>query len=74
MTFLDGLLGSVAFQHFPSPSFLPVDNFKAKQKVKARLLWVDIAAKKVGLTLQRQLVEGHAHKFDGVEIGSTFEG
>lgn len=74
MSFLDGFTGTVAPQHLPSAYFHSLEKFKPKKKLNARLLWVDVAVKKVGLTLQRQLVEGRAHEFEGLEIGTVFEG
>ena len=74
MSFLDGFTGSVAPQHLPSAHFLSPDTFHAKKKLKARLLWVDVPVKKAGLTLQRELVEGRAHEFPGMEIGNYYEG
>lgn len=74
VSFLDGFTGTVAPQHFPTPHLQTLDSFKPKRKTKARLLWVDAAVKRVGLTLQRELVEGKAFDFDGVEIGTVFDG
>lgn len=74
MTFLDGFVGTVAPQHLPSAHFLCPDGLKAKKKLKARLLWVDVPVKKVGLTLQQELVEGRAHEFKEMEIGCSYEG
>ena len=74
MTFLDGFTGTVAPQHLPSAQFLDLDKLRAKKKLKARLLWVDVVVKKVGLTLQQELVEGKAHEFPEMEIGSCYEG
>lgn len=74
MSFLDGFTGTVAPQHFPTPHLQTLDSFKPKKKMKARLLWVDMAVKKMGLTLQKELVEGKMFDFEGMEIGTVFDG
>ena len=74
VTFLDGFTGTVAPQHFPSPHLQSPESFTVKKKLKARLLWVDVAVKKAGLTLQKELVEGKGFDFEGLEIGAIFDG
>ncbi len=74
VTFLDGFTGSVAPQHFVSPHLQSLENFKVKKKMKGRLLWVDVAVKKAGLTFEKVLVEGKTFDFEGLEIGTIFEG
>ena len=74
MSFLDGFTGVVSTRHLISPLNHPLEKFQVNKKLKARLLWVDVAVKSVGLTLQRELVEGRTRHFTGVEIGDCFEG
>lgn len=74
VSFLDGFTGTVAPQHFPTPHLQNPESFQVKKKLKARLLWVDVAVKKAGLTLQKQLVGGKVFDFEGLEIGTVFEG
>ena len=65
----------VPTHHLPSPhSSAPLEKLQPNKKLKARLLWVDVAVKKVGLTLRPQLVEGRSYEFEGIEIGDVYEG
>lgn len=64
----------VALQHLPRDHDFSLEGFQPKKKLKARLLWVDMAVKGVGLTLQKELVEGRAYDFKQVDIGDKFEG
>ncbi len=75
MSFLDGFSGVVSPQHLTTPGDEEaLEKFQMKKKCKARLLWVDVSVKFIGLTLQRELVEGRSFKFEGLEIGDCFEG
>ena len=73
VTFLGGFEGSVGLRHLPSFN-TPPESLPPKKKVKGRLLWVDVERKKIGVTLQRALVEGRSFTFQGVEFGDVFEG
>ena len=73
VTFLGGFEGSVGLRHLPSPDTLP-ESLPPKKKIKCRLLWVDVENKKVGVSVQRTLVEGRSFAFKGVEFGDVFEG
>lgn len=64
----------VSIQHLSVPSSRSLDEFQVGKKVMARLLWVDVAVKAVGLTLQERLVEGKGYDFQGVAIGDKFDG
>ena len=74
MNFLGGFEGAVSLHHLSSPSLHSTETFHPKKKFRARVLWVDVAVKTVGLTLQKQLVSGRAYQFEGLEIGDSFEG
>lgn len=74
MNFLGGFEGAVSLHHLPSPSLHSTEAFHPKKKFRARVLWVDVAIKTVGLTIQKQLVSGRAYQFEGLEIGDSFEG
>lgn len=73
VSFLGGFEGTVSLHHLPS-SETPPTSFTTNKKVKGRLLWVDVEAKKVGVSLQRTLVEGRSFTFQGVEFGDIYEG
>ena len=64
----------MSLQHLSVPSDWSLDGYQVGKKVTARLLWVDVAVKRVGLTLQKRLVEGKGYNFQGIEIGDTFDG
>ena len=72
--FLDGFEGVVSCQHLSAPSCQSTDKYQVGKKVRARLLWVNISTKTVGLTFQERLLGGTAYDFHGVEIGDKFEG
>ena len=72
VSFLGGFEGSVGLRHLPSCEATPT-SLQPRKKVRGRLLWVDVEEKKVGVSLQRTLVEGRSHTFQGVEFGDTFE-
>ena len=74
MTFLGGFEGTVSLRHLPSPGEFSTDKYHPKKKFKARILWVDVATKMAGLTIQKQIVVGSAHSFEGVEVGDSFAG
>ena len=74
MSFLGGFDGVVSLHHLPSPSLHSTDTFHPKKKFRARVLWVDVAVKTVGLTIQKQIVSGRSYQFDGIEIGDIFDG
>ena len=74
MSFLGGFEGVVSLVHLPSLSLHSTESFHPKKKFRARVLWVDVAVKAVGLTIQRQVVAGKAYQFDDIEIGDIFEG
>ena len=73
VTFLGGFEGSVSLRHLPSWD-TPPDSLPPKKKVKGRLLWVDVEGKRIGVSLQRTLVEGRSFEFTGMEFGDKFEG
>ena len=73
VTFLGGFEGSVGPRHLPSWDTLP-ESLPPRKKVKGRLLWVDVEGKKIGVSLQKTLVEGRSFSFQGVEFGDVFEG
>ena len=74
MSFLGGFEGAVGLHHLPSPSLHSTETFHLKKKFRARVLWVDVAVKTVGLTIQKQLVSGRAYQFQDLDIGDSFEG
>ena len=73
VTFLGGLEGSVGLRHLPSWE-APPTSLPPRKKVRGRLLWVDVEGKRVGVSLQRTLVDGRSFAFPGVEFGDVFEG
>ena len=73
MTFLGGFEGVVGVKHLSEGDHM-TDNYPLKKKFKARVLWVNVADKSIGLTLQRQIVSGKAFGFHHVEIGDIFHG
>ena len=74
MSFLGGFEGVVSLHHLPSPSLHSTETFHPKKKFKARVLWVDMAVKTLGLTVQKQVVSGRSYQFEDMEIGDIFEG
>ena len=74
MTFLGGFDGVVSLHHLPDPSLHSTDSYHPKKKFRARVLWVDVAVKMIGLTIQKQIVSGKAYQFDAIDIGDIFEG
>lgn len=72
MSFLDGFEGVVSPRHLSCPHIQSLEEFTVNKKLKGRVLWVNVSAKTVGLTLQQELVEGKPYKFDGVEIGDIY--
>lgn len=73
VTFLGGFEASVGLRHLPSWDS-PLDSLPPKKKVKGRLLWVDVEEKRIGMSLQKTLVEGRSFVFSGMEFGDKFEG
>ena len=73
VTFLGGFEGSVGLRHLPSWD-TSLDSLPPKKKVKGRVLWVDVEGKRVGMSLQRTLVEGRSSVFSGVEFGDIYDG
>ena len=71
VTFLGGFEGSISVKHLCGKDFSP-ERFAIGNKLKARILWVDIPNKMAGLTLQRHVVTGSEYRFSGMEIGDTF--
>ena len=74
MSFLGGFEGAVSLHHLSSPSLHSTETFHPKKKFRARVLWVDMAVKTVGLTIQKQVVSGRSYHFEDLEIGDSFEG
>ena len=74
MSFLGGFDGVVSLHHLPSPSLHSTENYHPKKKFRVRVLWVDMAVKTIGLTIQKEVVSGRSYQFDGMEIGDIFEG
>ena len=75
MGFLGGFEGVVSLRHLPLPSQHSVsEGFPLRKKLRARLLWVDVGGKSLGLSLQKQVVSGTAYSFENVEIGEVFQG
>ena len=74
MSFLGGFDGVVSVQHLPTPSLHSTEAYHPKKKFRARVLWVDMAVKTIGLSVQKQIVSGRPYHFDGMEIGDIFEG
>ena len=69
--FLDGFQASVSWRHLASKEHT-VGQYKVGKKLKARVLWVDIASKTVGLTLQEEIISGVGFTFEEHQIGETF--
>ena len=74
VSFLDGFDGVIAMQHLSTPSNHSLEEYQGGKKVVARLLWVDVLVKSVGLTLRERLVQGKGYDFQGVEIGDKYDG
>ncbi|KAH9270947.1 hypothetical protein BASA83_006903 [Batrachochytrium salamandrivorans] len=65
--------GTIDWFHLPAAEVSSEDissRFKKGQKIKPRVLYVDLARKKIGLTLSSTLVALNAPDFSGFEIGS----
>ena len=73
VSFLGGFEGSVSARHLPSWD-TSLNSLPSKKKVRGRLLWVDVEGKKLGVGLQRTVVEGRSFVFPGMEFGDRFEG
>ena len=73
VTFLGSFSGAVGVRHLPEGE-TSTEDFQPKKKFKARLLWVDVPNKTMGLTLQKRVVAGRAFEFQGTEIGDIFQG
>ena len=74
MSFLSGFDGVVSVHHLRAPSLHSTEGYHPKKKFRARVLWVDMAVKTIGLTIQKQIVSGRPYQFDSMEIGHIFEG
>ncbi len=74
VSFLDGIEGVVSSQHLSAPSCHSTADYQVGKKVRGRLLWVNVSAKTVGLTLQERLLGGVAYDFKGMKIGDKFAG
>ncbi len=74
MSFLGGLHGTVACRHLQHNTVHSTDKYHVKKKYKARIIWVDVATKTTGLTLQKQIVSGEAFDFEGLNVGDSFAG
>lgn len=74
MSFLGGFEGTVSSRHLPVLGELSTDSYHPKKKFKGRILWVDMATKTAGLTLQKKIVAGDSFSFQDVEVGDTFQG
>lgn len=72
VTFLGSFSGAVGVRHLPEGE-TSTEDFQPKKKFKARLLWVDVPNKTMGLTLQKRVVAGRAFEFQGTEIGDIFQ-
>ena len=69
--FLDGFQASVSWRHLATKEHT-VSQYKIGKKLKARVLWVNIASKTVGLTLQEEIISGVGFTFEEHQIGETF--
>ena len=69
--FLGGFEGSTSWRHLASKQH-SVEHYSVGKKCKARILWVDNASKKIGLTLQQEIVSGTGFTFDKLQIGDIF--
>lgn len=74
VSFLGGFDGVVSVLHLQTPSLHSTEGYHPKKKFRARVLWVDMAVKTIGLSVQKQIVSGKPHHFDDMEIGDIFEG
>ena len=72
--FLGGFDGVVSVHHLQTPSLHSTEGYHPKKKFRARVLWVDMAVKTIGLSLQKQVVSGRPYHFDDMEIGHIVEG
>ncbi len=73
MSFLGGFEGTVGLTHLPEGEY-STEHYNPRKKLKARLLWVNVSSKAIGLSLQKQIVAGEAFKLADVEIGDIFHG
>ena len=71
LSFLGGFEGSTSWRHLASKQHSP-EQYSVGKKCKARVLWVDIASKKIGLTLQQEIVSGTGFSFGKLQIGNIF--
>ena len=70
--FLDGFEGSVNWRHLATKRS-SVDKYKMGKKLKARILWIDMLSKTVGLTLQEEIISGIGFSFDQHQVGEIYE-
>nr|KAJ3421087.1 rRNA biogenesis protein rrp5 [Polyrhizophydium stewartii] len=66
--------GTIDWFHLPDQKILGAEHlrseFKAGQKIKPRVLYIDLKRKVLGLTLSPTLLSWQAPSFDGLEIGA----
>ena len=74
MSFLGGLEGVVNIRHLSADRPFSPQSYQLKRKLKACLLWVDVPAKAVGLSLSGHLVNRQPVQFQDVEIGDIYSG
>ncbi len=71
LSFLESFEGSVSISHLTQGKF-DTKLFPIGKKVRARLIWVDVLNKKMGLSLQQHIVEGTIWQgFAEMEIGQA---
>ena len=71
LSFMEGFEGTVSANHLPNGKF-DTQLYPIGKKVKARLLWIDVLNKRMGLSLKKHIVCGTGYQFMGMEIGDVF--
>lgn len=69
--FLGSFVGHVSWRHLAKKEHKS-EQYSVGKKVKARLLWVNTAEKKIGLTLQSEIVTGNGFSFEELAIGNIY--
>ena len=72
-SFLGSFEGWVGVHHLPDRNY-SLEEVPLKKKMKGRVVWVDVPAKMVGLSLCKHVVQSEGQQFGKVEIGDTFTG
>ena len=71
LAFLGGFEGYVHHRHLISPDS-SLSDYPVNKKLKTRILWTDTENKRMGLSLQPEIVKGTGYEFSEMDIGAIF--